>query len=188
MMQSSDYRPNERRLSNLCYQLCCMCKKDSINLHGHTGDHVKNDDPDVYSSGESDCEFISHFNDLSTSEKSTRLKFLWLRAYNRARGAIHLIQKMTFNKQKIRLYGSISSIKAQETEQTKPRCILLPSDRFLVIWNLIGSVILLFIALYTPVKVSFFDDSSWAPWRCHRVSSQWNRTPVLIPLVLDRPD
>jgi hypothetical protein len=50
----------------------------------------------VYSSGESDTEFATSFNDLSTLEKKTRIFFLWNKLFNRARGALLLIRKNEF--------------------------------------------------------------------------------------------
>ena len=102
-------------------------------------------DPFVYSSGESDTEFATHFNELHTSEKSTRIKFLWNKIYNRARGGLFLIQKLKFNQEKIRLFGSASK-KNNDDDEEVPKYVLFPENKFLVLWNMLGAVILLIIA------------------------------------------
>jgi len=44
-----------------------------------------------YSSGDSDSEFMSPFNVLSTDEKTNRIYFLWGKAFRRAKGAMLFI-------------------------------------------------------------------------------------------------
>lgn len=123
----------------------------------------------VYSSGESDTEFQVHFYNLSTNEKQLRLKFLWQRVYSRARGASELIQKLNFNKKKIKLFGKGETRKAwlqrkeeQEENEDKNKCLFYPQNKFMMVWNTIGSLLLLYIALYMPIKTCFYDTNTTA--------------------------
>ena len=48
---------------------------------------------EVYSSGESDSEFVTVFGVLTTDEKVQRNCYLWKRAYDKAKGAALLLAK-----------------------------------------------------------------------------------------------
>jgi hypothetical protein len=72
-----------------CGTMKCKCKKkkhdedDCRHLHDYT-------------SGESETEFETQFNDLETEEKTTRILFLWKKAFNRSRGGVLIINKLQF--------------------------------------------------------------------------------------------
>jgi hypothetical protein len=47
------------------------------------------------------------FIDLDTEEKSQRLRFLWRKTFEKARGAVVLVEKLRFTQNKIKLLGSL---------------------------------------------------------------------------------
>jgi hypothetical protein len=40
------------------------------------------------------------------------------------------------------------------------KCVILPDNRFIQVWNLLMSALLLMIAIYVPIKVAFIDEST----------------------------
>jgi hypothetical protein len=77
---------------------CCKDKKKNEKL---------NSDIFEYTSGESDSEFATPFNDLQTDEKSTRILFLWKKAFYRSRGGVLIVKKLLFQAKKIALFGDV---------------------------------------------------------------------------------
>ena len=42
----------------------------------------------------------------------------------------------------------------------KARCVIFPDNKFIQLWNLFMSILLLVIAIYVPIKVAYIEDSS----------------------------
>lgn len=74
------------------YLSCRNCLK-SGNTKQYDDDEIISDN---YSSGESESEFMSPFNDLDTEEKRKRLIFLWSKAIGRSIGAALIIDKLKY--------------------------------------------------------------------------------------------
>lgn len=57
---------------------------------------------------------------------------------------------------------AMSSKERKEKEDEKPkwRCILVPENKFLQLWQFIISILLCITAIYVPIKVSFTDEST----------------------------
>jgi hypothetical protein len=70
-----------------CKCKCCEKKKSDVDKNHHIHD---------YTSGESETEFATPFNDLQTDEKTTRILFLWKKAFYRSRGGVLIVKKLLF--------------------------------------------------------------------------------------------
>jgi len=141
---------------------CIDCRKPCCrrNLLGEDGEDQAEGHLN-YSSGESDTEFATPFNDLSTQEKKTRIFFLWGKAFSRSRGACLIIRKNLFQQEKIKMFGTIKEKKQEERLEDqllkvkKAKCIIMPQNKHLMRWSIWISVLLIWTALSVPVKVSF---------------------------------
>ena len=97
----------------------------------------ENMDMEVYSSGESDSEFITVFGVLTTDEKVKRNIYLWKRAYDKAKGATLLLAKFKDLKEKIACYGALSDAKRQLDDEVitvkdidKASCVINPNAKW----------------------------------------------------------
>ena len=140
---------------------CCNCdRKKELKRANEDFDPNR-----FYSEGESDSEFSTPFNDLSTNEKQIRILFLWKKLFGRARGACLIIRKNVFQRKKISLFGVIKDRSVSETrsdenivhQAKKAKCVILPNNKPLMYWNAWVSLLLLYTAAMVPIKVSFWD-------------------------------
>lgn len=61
---------------------------------------------DFYTEGEDETEFEIPFDHLNKKEKDDRVRYLWHRAFLKAKGAAHVLAKFGDLNQKIYLYGA----------------------------------------------------------------------------------
>ena len=92
------------------------------------------------------------------------MKFLWHRAYAKARGASHILIKFGDLNKKIYIYGAKKKLKRNddqaEIEVRPTSCVIMPDSQFNSIWNLIMTILLLYTASYMPYRISFIDSTS----------------------------
>lgn len=146
------------------YLSCQVCLKGRLKLLGKQEEDFRVVN---YTSGESDSEFIAPFNDLDTDEKSRRLKFLWLKAFGRARGAVLLVEKLRYLKKKILLMGRMpdaAEIKLKEEqaelESKDAKFVIFPDNKYKQRWDIFIAILLVLTAVYVPLRVSFFDETT----------------------------
>jgi len=118
----------------------------------------------VYTTGESDTEFEVPFTNLSKVQRELRMKFLWHRAYAKARGASHILIKFGDLNKKIYIYGAKKKLKRNEDKaeiEVRPtNCVIMPDSQFNSYWNLVMTILLLYTASFMPYKISFIDSTS----------------------------
>ena len=76
-----------------CAYFGCNCFQKRGVKSGAGKADKENMNMEVYSSGESDSEFVTVFGVLTTDEKVQRNCYLWKRAYDKAKGAALLLAK-----------------------------------------------------------------------------------------------
>ena len=54
------------------------------------------------------------YNELTKEEKQLRIKYLWHRAFTKARGASHILMKFGDLNKKIYMYGATKKIKRKD--------------------------------------------------------------------------
>lgn len=67
-------------------------------------------------------------------------------------------------------YGVVSEVQRhhQRMEILEKRCIVLPSSMFRRVWDLFSLLLLMYVAVFTPVQIAFFGDAmsiaEWQDW------------------------
>ena len=91
-----------------------------------------------------------------------RLKFLWFKAFKRALAGVLLIQKLSWLSTKNELVGKIDRDKKRNKrifDYSTVRCLTLPTDNWHQKWTLFISFLLIWTAVYVPLKVAFMDET-----------------------------
>lgn len=104
------------------------------------------------------------FSQMNREQRELRMKYLWHRAYAKARGASHILIKFGDLNKKIYIYGAKKKLKRNEDmaeiEVRPTTCVILPDSQFNSYWNLIMTLLLLYTASYMPFRLSFIDSTS----------------------------
>ena len=67
-------------------------------------------------------------------------------------------------------YGIVAEAKRSDENLSlyENRCLVLPNSSFRRVWDIVSLVLLLYVALFTPVQIAFYGDtmsmSNWEEW------------------------
>ena len=121
---------------------------------------------DDYDVGVSDSEFQIKLSELKQRSRLHRVMFLWRKAYKRAKGGAQLIhvfynihKKMILYGSTKNLYGDNKSFRGKELGRNR-RCILMPDSTFRVSWTLVIILLLVYTAIFVPMRLAFIEDDS----------------------------
>ena len=124
-----------------------------------------NDDDDfsviltpAFSSGESDEEQKQEFMNLEN--KRSHIKQLWHKLLIKTIGGVTIINRFQELNDNLTMFGAQNKIDLDIEEEIIPLpFILLPENKFKMLWNFITMILLLYTASFVPYRTAFIDDS-----------------------------
>eukprot|EP00347_Sterkiella_histriomuscorum_P001048 403373535 len=122
-----------------CLRMCRRGKQHKLN----------HDNEDQYSEGESDTEFETPYSKLKFQEQQDRVKYLWHRAFLKAKGAAHILAKFGELNKKIYLYGAAR--KGEEHEDPQTVMIRNENPTYMIVMDTLMDLI-----FFTDLVLSFF--------------------------------
>ena len=139
-------------------------EKDKIQakLKKKNENEINSEEDDDYSVGADESEFGVKYSDLKQNKKMIRLSYLWRQLWQKLRcTTLSLIALKNLKKRTIN-YGTTTNLMhdtklvAKENDNfCSKRLVFDPDHKFLLLWNPIVIVALLFTAFATPYKIAF---------------------------------
>jgi len=98
---------------------------------------------------------------MEDHEKRARMIDLWRRVTAKAVGGAKIIRRFEELSENITMFGASRRVAVDIEEDIEPLpFILLPDNRFKMVWNGITMLLLFYTASFVPYRTSFIDDAS----------------------------
>ena len=116
----------------------------------------------IYSSGESGDEenrLGRIYLKMKEKSKDKHIRALWYRLMAKVKGAVLVIDRFKSLSRRIYLFGTSKKLKFAIEAESKPGCcIIMPSSKMRIIWNLIVFFLLMYTATLVPFRTIFIEN------------------------------
>jgi hypothetical protein len=92
------------------------------------------------------------------SDKQERVKDLWHKLKLKAIGGTRIVRRFSELNDNITMFGASKKIELDIDEEITPLpFILMPDNKFKMLWNFVTMLLLLYTATFVPYKTAFID-------------------------------